>query len=419
MSVSFLSLKTGELVHSIKFSSEVADISVNKRVICISFRERVAVFDTRSLREKVSLASCYPSPGVHTNPLALHDRWLAFGDKCLCVSRKSAGGMEGSASQSVTAWGINVGSKLASGVTKICTNIFSGSPRAQPALSHSQAGQEAAQDTADTGVVTVLDIMELCNTGESDKESVDINNCKLEGVVAHFLAHTKAIVALQWDQSGSLLLTADKPGHNFHLFRLVAHPLGSAFASVHHLYTLYRGDTPGSVQDIAFSPDSRWVAVSTLRGTTHIFPISPYGGAVGVRTHTTPRVVNKLSRFHRSAGLNEGPPASSSGRNSPAPHSTLGSTPTDKMFDFPPGMFLGSPLAYPTPHLPPYPSPTLIQPVAQLRQPYIVTITNQVNLTGARKTTSHNKRNSVPEDIPIRLAVTFAPSRARMLQGEC
>ena len=191
--------------------------------------------------------------------------------------------------------------------------------------------------------------------------------------MAHFVAHTKAIVALQWDPSGSLLLTADIAGHNFHLFRVAAHPLGSAFAAVHHLYTLYRGDTPGSVQDVAFSPDSRyqswlrrerpvltltparWVAVSTLRGTTHIFPVCPYGGPVGVRTHTSARVVNKLSRFHRSAGLHEagaGPPPSSSGRNSPNP--TLGSTPgSDKVFDFPPGMFLGSPIAYPSPHLPP------------------------------------------------------------------
>ena len=47
----------------------------------------------------------------------------------------------------------------------------------------------------------------------------------------------------------------------------------------------------------------RWVAVSTLRGTTHLFPITPYGGSVGVRTHTSNRVVNRLSRFHRSAGL--------------------------------------------------------------------------------------------------------------------
>ena len=39
--------------------------------------------------------------------------------------------------------------------------------------------------------------------------------------MAHFVAHTKAIVALQWDPSGSLLLTADIAGHNFHLFRFV------------------------------------------------------------------------------------------------------------------------------------------------------------------------------------------------------
>ena len=46
---------------------------------------------------------------------------------------------------------------------------------------------------------------------------------KMEAVVAHFVAHTKAIVALQW--SGSLLLTADKPGHNFHLFRVYCQDL--------------------------------------------------------------------------------------------------------------------------------------------------------------------------------------------------
>ena len=57
---------------------------------------------------------------MFSNPLALHDRWLAFADRCLVAGRRSAGGMEGTAGQSVTAWGITVGSKLASGVTKIC-----------------------------------------------------------------------------------------------------------------------------------------------------------------------------------------------------------------------------------------------------------------------------------------------------------
>lgn len=59
------------------------------------------------------------------------------------------------------------------------------------------------------------------------------------------------------------------------------------------------------VQDMCFSPDSRWVAISTLRGTTHVFPVNPYGGAPCARTHMSPRVVNRMSRFQKSAGLEE------------------------------------------------------------------------------------------------------------------
>ena len=44
-------------VNNIKFSSEVADICVNKRVICVAFRERVAIFDALSLRDKVNKSS--------------------------------------------------------------------------------------------------------------------------------------------------------------------------------------------------------------------------------------------------------------------------------------------------------------------------------------------------------------------------
>ena len=43
--------------------------------------------------------------------------------------------------------------------------------------------------------------------------------------------------------------------------------------------------------------------MSTLNGTTHVFPMSPYGGEPTVRTHTSSRVVNKMSRFHTSAGM--------------------------------------------------------------------------------------------------------------------
>ena len=55
-------------------------------------------------------------------------------------------------------------------------------------------------------------------------------------------------MALQFDHTGSLLLTCDRVGNYFNLFRIVPHPAGAGYAAVHHLYSLYRGDTPGSVQ---------------------------------------------------------------------------------------------------------------------------------------------------------------------------
>ena len=164
-------------------------------------------------------------------------------------------------------------------------------------------------------VVTILDISSVKQT-ENGKHP----HHQHKGDVAHFVAHSKAIVAMAWDSSDSLLLTLDKLGNNFNLFRVVAHPLGFAFATVHHLKTVFRTDTPGSMQEGAFLPDSHWMKVSTLRRTIHrkissqkitstseypakkistprphMFPICPYGGSVGVRTHTSHRVVNKLS----------------------------------------------------------------------------------------------------------------------------
>jgi hypothetical protein len=41
------------------------------------------------------------------------------------------------------------------------------------------------------------------------------------------------------------------------------------------IYTLHRGMTTATLQHISFSPDSRWVAVTSQRGTVHVFPIHP------------------------------------------------------------------------------------------------------------------------------------------------
>ena len=90
----------------------------------------------------------------------------------------------------------------------------------------------------------------------SEQDEVNLSD-KMAGVIAHFVAHNKAVVAMEFDTNGTLLLTADSVGNYFNLFKIMAHPSGSCYSTVHHLYSLYRGETPGSVQDIAFSPDSR------------------------------------------------------------------------------------------------------------------------------------------------------------------
>jgi len=415
-SASFISLKSGEVVHNIKFNSEVADVLANRRVVIMAFREKLAAFDACTLEPRFTVSTCYPSPGVHVNPIALGERWLAYADQQFVPIHRSLGGMIVDGGQSVTAWGINVGSKLAQGVSKLYSNIFSTKPSSMsschpsslPPILMSGTGSNNQQEMQ-KGIVTILDVLQVCNS--TDQDEVNLND-KMAGVIAHFVAHNKAVVAMEFDTNGTLLLTADSVGNYFNLYKIMAHPSGSCYSTVHHLYSLYRGETPGSVQDIAFSPDSRWVAVSTLRGTSHIFPITPYGGQIGVRTHTSTRVVNKLSRFHRSAGLDEYPTntsnTASSGRSSPNP--SLGSSPVISKMYVDPSVTGNCPLVipYPNPYVPPFPAPTLSQPLAQLRQPYIVTLASNAKSSTTKKQSE--------ELIPIRLAVAFASSRASAKQ---
>ena len=62
--------------------------------------------------------------------------------------------------------------------------------------------------------------------------------------IAHFPAHAnEPVCAMEFDPSGLMLVTADKLGHNFHVFKVMSHPHSCSLSAVHHRYTLYRGDT--------------------------------------------------------------------------------------------------------------------------------------------------------------------------------
>ncbi|GBM40158.1 Breast carcinoma-amplified sequence 3 [Araneus ventricosus] len=260
--------------------------------------------------------------------------------------------------------------------------------------------------------IKVLAIDVLATNGEVNID----DDSDGEGITAHFPAHAnEPVAALEFDPSGMLLFTSCRLGHSFHIFRIFPHPASSAMGAVHHLYTLHRGETTAKVQDVTFSLDSRWVSVSTMRGTTHIFPITPYGGPISVRTHTSPRVVNRLSRFHRSAGLEEIQQVSTTGRNSPVLSGSPSSSGSNlsRAYDSHPSM------AYQTSflsrmgnsRLPPYPHPTTIQPLAQLKQALSLGLSAGASKPRSPGKDRLSKRKSSASEI-VCISSTFAPARA-------
>lgn len=139
---------------------------------------------------------------------------------------------------------------------------------------HVTAGeQDAAAESLLVGTVMVRDVVN-------------------RQLVAHFRAHTSPLLALQFDPSGTLLVTASLHGHNIHVFHICPWQgtgrdqgggSGRPLASAVHLYRLARGVTPAVIRDISFSTDGSWLGVSSARGTTHIFRLVaglPYGSAV-------------------------------------------------------------------------------------------------------------------------------------------
>ena len=133
---------------------------------------------------------------------------------------------------------------------------------------------------------------------------------------------------------------------------------------------------------MAFSSDSRWVSVSTLNGTTHVFPISPYGGDPTVRTHTSSRVVNKMSQFHTSAGIdlitkqshchNSIPSTKNSVPKCGQVHTQVSQSPPQSNFrDYPTiPSYTNGYNSWSNPRSLPLPTPVNVMALQQIKQPY-------------------------------------------------
>lgn len=84
---------------------------------------------------------------------------------------------------------------------------------------------------------------------------------------------SQAVTYLSFNADGTQLLVATKDGRAPHIFEI--HPVGPTprahpaepLGQVWHLYELRRGNTPGTVCEVTWSNDGRWVGIGTGKGT--------------------------------------------------------------------------------------------------------------------------------------------------------
>ncbi|KAI8886992.1 hypothetical protein K501DRAFT_213041 [Backusella circina FSU 941] len=157
------------------------------------------------------------------------------------------------------------------------------------------------------GMIMIRDLQKLTpyNNNNNNLHNNKSYNTNSNSVIAHFRPHTHAISYLTFNSAGTLLLSASKQGHTFHIFSI----LTSSTAHVAHLYSLSRGITDAQVVDCQFSVDSTWCAVSTARGTTHLYAINPYGEKPDISSHVHSKVNNRPQPLYHHTKQQQQPAA--------------------------------------------------------------------------------------------------------------
>lgn len=440
-SVRIMSLRHGSEVDSIDCQSPVLDILSNDRVLVVTVVERILVYDALTLKERFIITNCYPSPGINPNPVSLGSRWIAYADKNLSRAHQSCGGFCRDDVQSYAATFIHVAKTFKKGISALGETLANSVANQGNVGHRGSPVNHSAPSFTTPGVVSIIDTHAVV-----DPEVAVSDYWEMRGLVAHFTAHQHhPLSSLTFDPSGSLLLTTDLLGRSFHLYRILPHHSDSTLTTIHHIYILHRGETTSKVQSTCFTWDSRWVAVTTFHGTTHLFPVTCYGGPVNKRTHVSRRVVSRVSRFETSAGLTD---ATQHLKKAPT-HAAPAPPPTSVSSSCPPPSFIppsGPPFTPSNapahtktldkrsneqlqlhkqqqqqrllqhtinPRLPPFPQPTTIHPLAQIRQSYssVPSTDHGAGSSLPPCTNQSNSTRSIPE--PRFISTVFAASRCK------
>lgn len=131
-------------------------------------------------------------------------------------------------------------------------------------------------------------------TDKTNAGGVKIHDMLNQIVVCQFISHRGVDLSfLKFDPSGLLLVTAPVDGQTLHVHRLFPEMPSLDGSNQRLLYKIVRGVTHATILDAAFSADSRWLALSTARGTTHIFAMTMEGGPVDLTMYKKERKLDE------------------------------------------------------------------------------------------------------------------------------
>lgn len=292
--VKLFSVPRNEFINQLRFKSRVLQVACNRRVFVVALQNHLYAFDATRMDKVLSL-STFPSPTKSHAVMALGSRWLAYAsDEPLPRSAEPEPTALDRVVETASTAATDVAHTLLDFGKKTLNAYWWGeSDAGDGGALGAQAAEYATPTTpeqdARAGAVKVFDVVRLRS-------------------VAHFRAHWNAIAALEFDGSGTLLVTAAVDGQTFNVYSLrppVAAPPAYASPTVQsssapasasgaadgdmlvprQLYRLVRGFTSAAIQSITFSGDSRYLSVASMRGTTHIYALSPTGGEVTLSSH--------------------------------------------------------------------------------------------------------------------------------------
>ncbi|KAG2175203.1 hypothetical protein INT44_007691 [Umbelopsis vinacea] len=350
--VQIYSLSTHQVVKTLddldsEESLEVTGIQSNDRVIALATntqsRSRIHVLSSFTLEPFTApLTDVFHEPGKGS-PFTLGSRFIAYATSTP-VTNAANNGNPGSGGISGAGLGVLSGEKdvkdaakevakeVVNGVKALSeygyqtlSNYFTSSPVGEhanmpPVMPPSSVRREvpfnlkdpndrsanghAASSAANRkaphgGMIMVRDILKLPGSPSRNLSA---------SVLAHYRPHSHPIQDLTFNSAGTLLMSVSNQGHTFHVFSIL--PSGTHTGSNAHLYSLLRGYTDARVEDSKFSADSLWCAVSTARGTTHLYAINPDGGRPEILGHVRGKARNSYAGFAVPRGPQQPKPVS-------------------------------------------------------------------------------------------------------------